>query len=263
MLGIAAAEILLADCQLAVSMVRADGTILFENRAAKDLLGREVTASNSILNSLTVADAWEGLLDKIVREGAQADEPVLLQTPHGNAEVCYVTAIPQFTGEGTLDCLLCVWATRRKALSPALSCTDSGTLAEYTRDLEQVLEHRTYQNLLAAEQNEFARDALDVLPVGILVVSRTGQILYRNHAMTDDFGLRPSDYLQLDVQHILAADLVSAFDQVITTNTRRFLYSRDPGDLPAAVDLLPVLRMNTAHRVLFQFSRCDHGGGTA
>jgi PAS domain-containing protein len=255
MIEAATAEILLGTGHLAVSLVQPDGEILFENRAARDMLGLGSTVSKTITESLTIPNEWEDLIGKVKHQGTLADEPVLLQTSHGDAELFYVTAIPQFTKSGALDRLLCIWATRRGAVAPPLNSTDTGTLTEYTRDLEQVLEHRTYQNLLAAEQSEFARDALDVLPVGILLASADGQILYRNHAMSDTFGLRPADYPELDVAHVLDDQVCEAFAVVIAQATRRFLITTDPGGNPATVDLLPLIRTGAVQRVLFQFAR--------
>jgi len=262
MLEVATAQVLLSSGHLAVSLVRPDGTVLFENSLARQMLGREAAPSKSVRDSLTTPSEWEELVSKTERTGTLEDEPLLLQTPHGNAELYYITVVPQFSAAGTLERLLCVWAARRNE-APRPAATESDSLTDYTRDLEEVLEHRTYQNLLAAEQNEFARDALDILSVGILVVSRDGEIIYRNQAMSDAFGLRPGDYIQLDVHHVLAPELADAFAAVVVSGTRRFIQSADPGGLPAAVHLQPLLRMNSVQKVVLEFSRPTESGGTA
>ncbi|HEY3296982.1 MAG TPA: PAS domain-containing protein [bacterium] len=249
------ARILSGNGQFAVSLIRPDGGVEFENQAAKDLLGRQSGMSLSILESLTVPGGWDEMMARLALEGTLDSVPVLLQTSHGDAELCYVTAIPQYSREGTLESVLCAWGTRRDAAATG----NAENLADYTRDLESVLEHRTYQNLLAAEQNEFARDALDVLPTGILVASVDGEICYRNRSMGNEFGLHPADYLQLDISHVLSSDVAQAFEQVVENGSRRFLYGVDPGGLPAAVDLLPLLRLGRTQKVVVQFRRAKRG----
>jgi len=263
MLEAALANTLLNRNHLPMSLIRPDGNVLYENRAAKEMLGQDGTTSRSILDVLTVTESWHTIRERVATEGTVLDEPILLQTRHGDAEVCYVTAIPMYDRQGVLDRLLCIWATRRQATSQEPMPHSEDSDDDYTRDLEQVLEHRTYQNLLAAEQNEFAREALDALPVGILIASATGDIIYRNRAMSDDFGLRPQDYLQPDVQHVLAEDLVAAHSQAMEIATRRIVCSLDPGGHAAVVSLVPLLRLNATQRVLFQFSRSDGKEGVA
>ncbi len=81
------ADILLGNSHLAVSLVRPSGEILYENRLARDLRGRDHTPEASILDSLTVPSAWTDILDKLADTGRLEDEPVLLQTLHGDAEL--------------------------------------------------------------------------------------------------------------------------------------------------------------------------------
>ncbi len=168
---------------------------------------------------------------------------------------CYLTMLPQYGADGQREAFLCLWAVRRKALTSAIQATDTGTLSEYTRELEELLEHRTYQNLLAAEQNESARDALDLLTVGVLIAGRDGSLLYRNRALADEFGIKPAQFLHPSVQHMLEPAAVEAFHAVVETGLRRCLISRDPAGEPAAIELLPLLRAGQAQRVILQFSR--------
>jgi PAS domain-containing protein len=255
-MDVAAAEILLENGHLPVSLVRPSGEILYENRTARQLLGHEGDASpGSVLTALTVPASWEEILKKVMQSQPVEDEAVLLQTLHGDAELAYLTALPQYDSGGQLGVLMCVWASHRKALTSTLAATNTGTLSEYARELEELLEHRTYQNLLSAEQNEFARDALDALSAGILIASRTGEILYRNRAMTDQFGWHPANYIRLDVAHVLQPDLKEAFDRTVSDGLRSFCTSLDPGGCRAAVDILPLLRAGKVQRVVFQFSR--------
>jgi PAS domain-containing protein len=249
------ADILLGNSHLAVSLVRPSGEILYENRLARDMRGRDAAPAASIVDSLTVPSAWDEILAKLTDTGHVEDEPVLLQTLHGDAELCYLTLQPQYDADGQREALLCLWAVRRKALTSPLQSTDTGTLSEYTRELEELLEHRTYQNLLAAEQNESARDTLDLLTVGVLIAGPDGSLLYRNRAMADEFGIKPAQFLQPTVQHMLEPAAVSAFREVVETGLRRCLIGCDPGGSAAAIELLPLLRAGQVQKVIVQFSR--------
>jgi PAS domain-containing protein len=249
------ADILLGNSHLAVSLVRPSGEILYENRLARDMRGRDLAPGASILDSLTVPSTWTEILAKLGELPRLEDEPVLLQTLHGDAELCYLTMLPQYRADGQRDSLLCLWAVRRKALTSAVQATDTGTLSEYTRELEELLEHRTYQNLLASEQNESARDALEVLTVGVLIVGRDGNLLYRNRSMADEFGIKPAQFLQPSIQHMLEPAAVEAFRDVVETGLRRCLLSHDPGGAPAALEFLPLVRAGQVQRVVVQFSR--------
>jgi PAS domain-containing protein len=258
LMDVAVAEILLENGHLPVSLVQPDGTIVYENHSARQLLGHEnSSAPVSLHSSLTVPSYWEEMLAKITAQGRVEDEAVLLQTLHGEAEVAYMTATPQYDSAGRLNALLCVWASHRKAFASSLSSTNTGTLSEYTRELEELLEHRTYQNLLSAEQNEFARDALDALTVGIMIVSREGDILYRNRAMIDVFGWQSAGYLRMSVENVFIPELIEAFRQTVANGLRHYRSAPDPGGRAAHVDLLPLLRAGTVQRVVVQFSRSE------
>jgi PAS domain-containing protein len=260
LMDVAAAEILLENGHLPVSLVRPSGEILYENRTARQLLGHESdTAAGSVLSCLSVPASWEEILQKILKSKNVEDEAILLQTLHGDAELAYLTALPQYDADGQIGVLLCVWASHRKALTSSLTATNTGTLSEYARELEELLEHRTYQNLLSAEQNEFARDALDALSVGILIISHTGEILYRNRTMTDQYGWYPQNYVRLDAVHVLPADLKEAYDRCCQNGLRAYCRSLDPAGRPADVDLLPLLRAGKVLRVVFQYSRGGAG----
>jgi len=193
------------------------------------------------------------VLEKVSEGKDVIDEPLLLDTHHADAELCYLTVFPQRDAEARLQSLLCIWAARKDALShPSITGNDSGN---YTRELEEMLEHRTYQHLLAAEQNEFAGQVLDVLPVGVLVLSLEGDIVYRNQAMTDDFGLRPADYLQPNILHFLPPDLCEAFQHVVKTSLRSFQIGTDPAGIAAAIDILPLIKVGTIQRIVMVFTR--------
>ena len=262
MLEVDTARVLLGQGQLAVSLVRPNGAILFENPNARELLGREAMPSNSVRQSLTAPGEWDEIISDVTRGAAVSDRPILLQTPHGNAELYYVTVIPQYDSKGTLDRLLCMWAARRGEVERGKGSANE-SLDDYTRDLEEVLEHRTYQNLLAAEQNEFARDALDILPFGMLAVSGEGEIIYRNHAMSDRYGFRAGDYVRLDVTHVFDAEIAAAFSEVVATGVRRILHAVDLSGIPAVLQILPLIRVNSVQKVLLVFSRPEDSGDGA
>jgi transcriptional regulator with PAS, ATPase and Fis domain len=258
MIKLSTAEMLLGNGQLAVTLVRPNGDILYENRLAREMMGHEAGAPKSLLASLSASTSWEEIMLKVSQQGTVEDEPVLLQTVHGDADLCYLTAHQQFDENGEVESVVCVWAARRKAVGlPTQS--DTGTLSEYTRDLEELIEHRTYQQLLAAEQSEFAREALDVLPVGIIVAASNGDLVYRNRAMTDEFGLRMSDYLKANVHYMLSPELVQAFDHVVESGLRAFYARQDLGGQDAAVDILPLIRAAKVQKVVIQYRRRTQG----
>jgi PAS domain-containing protein len=259
MLEVGVADLLLGNSHLAVSLVRPSGDILYENRLAREMMGRTGASHISIAQSFTIPQSWTEILEKLDQNNQIEDEPVLLQTLHGDAELCYLTIIPQHNTEGGREALLCLWAVRRKAISSTSQATDTGTLSEYTRELEELLEHRTYQNLLAAEQNESARDALDLLTVGVLIAACDGSLHYRNRAVADDFGVKPANYLQPSISHILEPTAAEAFREVVAPGLRRCIVGHDPAGAPAVMDMLPLIRAGQVQRVIVQFSRLSQG----
>jgi PAS domain-containing protein len=257
-------ERLMLHTEVAVSLVRPDGRIIYENGRARRLLGRDVLPAETVLSSLAVPTFWDELMDRLQHEKSALDLPVLLQTVYGDAELCYASIFPLHDEQGVLDALACVWLARRESPSPSgKGGPDAADVPSYTRDLEGVIEHRTYQHLLAAEQNEYARDALDALPTGILIVSTDGEIVYRNRAMSDDFGLRPADYPEPMVRHFLAPELLELFRRVVDNGLRACAVSTDPGGNAAAVDVLPLLRSGAVKRVALHFCRRLQAEGRA
>jgi PAS domain-containing protein len=254
MIKLSTAEMLLGNGQLAVTMVRPNGDILYENRLAREMMGHEGGTPKSLLQALSTSTSWTDIVHKLEDRGTLEDEPVLLQTVHGDADLCYLTAHRQFDENGEVEAVVCVWAARRKAMGSQIQ-SDTGTLSEYTRDLEELIEHRTYQQLLAAEQNEYAHEALDVLTVGIIVASGSGDVIYRNRAMTEDFGLRLNDYLQPNIRYMLSPELVEAFDHVVQTGLRTYYASPDLAGQEASIDMLPLIRAGKAHKVVIQYRR--------
>lgn len=235
-------------------LIRPDGDVIYENRQANQLW-RERSNAASLLNRLTVASRWSEIIDKLVGDEPVADEPVLLQTAHDEAELNYLTALPQRNSIGELDAVLCVWSARRHGLAGITEETPGETLSEYTRDLEAILEHRTYHHMLRAEQDEHARNVLDHLAVGILIAGTDGAILYRNQAMTDVFGFRPANMLDLHVRHCLSAEALSAFTRAVEMKLRMALRDQDPGGNPAWIECLPLMSGNDVEQMVLQYSR--------
>lgn len=245
-------ETLLSDGRFAVTLVRPDGEILYESPVARKLFDRPRSIGKALKPFLSVPTAWDSIIQRVENGEAIRDEIILLETTHNDAEPCFLTVFPQRSPDSRLESLLCVWGARSNVLE---SSGGSDRLTDYTRDLEELIEHRTYQNLLAAEQNEFAHQVLDILGVGILVLECGGDVLYRNLSMCDIYGLRPAEYLQPNIRHFLPAEIVQSFHNVVETGLRTHLASRDPGGSPADVDIFPLQRAGGVQRVVMQFIR--------
>jgi len=245
-------ESIVSNSRLAVTLVRPDGEILYLSPVARELLARARTGEKSLPAFMTVPTVWEQIVQRTERGETITDEYVLLETIHGDGDLCYLTVLPQRGADGHLESLLCVWAARQNALA---ACHGGGSLSDYTKELEELLEHRTYQHLLAAEQNEFAQQVLGLLGVGLIILSREGEVLYRNAAMSDDFGLRPAEYLQPNIRHFMSTEVTQSFHEVVETGTRVHHLTQDPGGFPAFVDILPVVRAGAVQRVVLQFTR--------
>jgi PAS domain-containing protein len=252
MTNIASVESIVANSRLAVTLARPDGEILYLSPVARELLNRARIGETKLQAFLTVPTAWEQIVGRAARGETIKDENVLLETVHGDAELCYLTVVPQRASDGSLQFLLCVWAARQNALA---ACNGGDSLSDYTNELEELLEHRTYQHLLAAEQNEFAQHVLGLLSVGLIILSREGEVLYRNTAMCDDFGLRPAEYLQPNIRHFMPSEVVASFHEVVESCARAHYFTSDPGGHEAWVDILPVVRAGTVQRVVLQFTR--------
>jgi PAS domain-containing protein len=245
-------EALITNRRLAVMLMRPDGEIIYESPIARELLDRPRSSGRSLLPFLTVPTAWEDIVQRVERGEQIHDETVLLETVHGGSDLCYLTVFPQRSAAGGLESLLCVWGARMNALATVSS---GENLTDYTRDLEELIEHRTYQNLLAAEQNEFAQQVLDVLGIGILILSSDGDVLYRNVSMCDEYGLRPAEYLQPNIRHFMPAAVAQSFQHVAETGLRTHHFTQDPGGSPVLVDILPLLRAGSVQRIVMQFVR--------
>jgi PAS domain-containing protein len=252
MTNAASAESIVINSRLAVTLVRPNGEILYLSPVARELLDRARIGPTSLPAFLTVPTVWDQIAGRAERGETIKDEYVLLETIHGDADLCYLTVLPQRGADGHVQSLLCVWAARQNALAAANS---GESLGDYTKELEELLEHRTYQHLLAAEQNEFAQQVLGLLGVGLIILSREGEVLYRNAAMCDDFGLRPAEYLQPNIRHFMSGEVVESFHEVVEQGTRVHHLTQDPGGFPASVDLLPVVRAGAVQRVVLQFTR--------
>jgi PAS domain-containing protein len=258
MISTSALEALLGSGGFAVSLARPDGRVLYENELARSQLGRVGPATEyTLLDLFTVPFRWHEIIGKILSGEPVADEPVVIHTEQSDAQTCYLTALPQYDSSGTLDHVLCIWASRKNALSSSARGAEEQRLG-YTRDLEALLEHRTYQHLLITEQNQRAKEVLDTLPVGILVASLAGDVLYLNRAMTDIYGLRPANYLKPNIRYFLRPDLVEIFDRVAESGMRRWEGGVDPGQKAAGIDFLPLLAQGTVERIALQFSRLEN-----
>jgi PAS domain-containing protein len=246
------AESIMVNSRLAVTLVRLDGEILYMSPVARELLDRARSGEKRLQAFLTVPAEWEEIVQRAGRGEIIQDEHVLLETIHGDVDLCNLTVLPQRGRDGHVESLLCVWAARQNVLAAG---NGGQGLSDYAKELEEVLEHRTYQHLLAAEQNEFAQQVLSLLSVGLVILSREGEVLYRNTAMCDDFGLRPAEYLQPNIRHFMTPEVVQSFHEVVENGTRAHHATRDPGGFAVLVDVLPVVRAGVVQRVVMQFTR--------
>lgn len=245
-------ESIMANGRLAVTLVRPNGEILYESPIARSLLAREFSSAKSLLPFLAVPSTWENIVQRAERGESIKDEPILLEIVRGVSDLCYLTVLSQRDTSGELESLLCVWAARQNALSTG---EQSGSLHEYTRELEGLLEHRTYQHLLTAEQNEFAQQVLDILSVGLLILNRDGDVVYRNMAMTDTFGFKPAEYLQPNIHHFMPPPVWQSFREVVEHGMRLHHFGTDPGGTKAFIDILPVEKAGMVQRVVMLFTR--------
>jgi transcriptional regulator with PAS, ATPase and Fis domain len=243
---------------LAVVLTNAQGEILYENLIARQLLGH-VESQSAALPEYFVADyTWAELLEKIRNGGALEDETVVLHTAFSDADLCYLNAFPFFNEEQDIEAVLCLWSARRGAVQHHADSNDeNNAIQDYIRELEGLLEHRTFQRMLAAEKNEFAAEALESLPVGIIVADIYGHIVFRNRAMEDIYGLRLAEFIQPHLQKILNPDLWTLFCHVAESGLRRAQATVDPGGLPAIAELLPLAKNGHVEKVVVQFCRGD------
>jgi PAS domain-containing protein len=240
----------------ALTLIKPDGEILFENSLARSLFPHENPTRSTIFSRFSAPHIWNEILKKVKDNQAIIDEPVAMRTVHSEADVLYLTVTVQFSDEKT-DLLCCIWSARQRA-ADSLSAT---SLSDYTRELEEVIEQRTFQQILVAEQNTQARTVLDALPVGILVVSDTGEVLYRNRSMSDVFGLNLHEYMEHNLRCFLPPEALETFAAVAKNGRRAHLRSTDPGGHPALVDILPLLSSSELPQFAFQFRRSSDNGG--
>lgn len=256
------ADTLLGQGRFAITLARPNGDILYENELARNRLYPNFSQpGHSLLPLLTVPWRWNEIIEKLLHDDPVSDEPVFLLSEREDAEPCYLTAFPQFNAVGELDSVICVWTSRRQALTPYINPQESESVTEYTRNLEALLEHRTYQQLLTSEQNEFARDVLDALPMGILLLDTKGEIVYRNRAMSDLFGLQTSEFLKPNIFEIFPRRITHHFLRVVETGLRAFGEGKDLGGKDTALDFLPLQRAGQVQRVAIVFSRSSQGNG--
>jgi PAS domain-containing protein len=241
---------------LAIVLTDTQGEILYENLIARQLFGHQVGRPKALLEYFVGEYAWAEILEKIRSRGGVEDESVVLRTTFADADLCYLNAFPFFNEDQEIEAVFCLWSARRGAIQPHAGEQDeSNAIQDYIRELEGLLEHRTFQRMLAAEKNEFAAEALECLPVGILVADVHGQIIFRNRAMEDIYGLRLTDYIQPHLQKILHPDLWTLFCQVADAGLRRAQATLDPGGMPAQAELLPLAKNGHVEKVVVQFCR--------
>ena len=256
MLTAVTTQALLGSCEQAIALIRPDGDIIFENEPARTLWAQRA-AGHSLLDRLTVASRWSEIVLQLSGGDPVTDEPVLLRTVNNDADLAYLTALPQNNAQGDLDSVLCIWSARRNGLSGIRHDLTGETVSGYTRDLEAILEHRTYQHMLVAEQDEHARQVLDHLSVGILIANPGGNILYRNQAMSDVFGFRALDLPELHVRYCMSPAAQAMFQQVADTGLRGVVVDLDLGGCPAQIELLPMTKAGDIEQIVLQYSRVN------
>jgi len=244
----------------ALTVIRPDGTIVYENRSARELLGHRQSTAANIMDFLTTRSEWDTILLRLEQSKVE-NQPVLLQTTHGDTDLCYLTATPQRDEVGQIEDLICVWSVRNNPVDIIPASADNAELNRYVQDLEKLIEHRTYQQVLAAEQNEFLSEVIEIVPEGLLVVSPDGDVLYRNRAMNDDFGLRTAEYGQPNIRYFLSSDICGIVWRTVETGLRACTVGPDPGGLDAMVDILPLLRAGAVRQIVLHFRRVKEGIG--
>lgn len=246
-------DVLMGNGRFALSLIHPSGDIVYENKLTREMFpdpGEKPAAAR-----FAVPSRWQELMDQMTSGEPVTDEPVLVKGIHSCAEMCYLTIFPQYNPEGTLDSLICLWASRRSALLQASEAGEDYASTDYARDLEAILEHRTYQQMLAAERNETAKDVLDVLPVGVVIADSDGTIQYLNRAMSDVFGLDPHLITAPTLRQCFSEDVGRTVSEVFESGRRSVLDSTDPGGRPVTVDVLPVLQGGEVKQVALQLGR--------
>jgi PAS domain-containing protein len=247
------ADLLQSNGELPFSIAKPDGDLVFENAAARRLFNRADSAPTSVPATLSSPTSWNDVLQTLAEGKSVTDHPMLVRTAHSDTDVCYLTVFPQWNADHHPEALLCVWAARRHALQTLQA--DGTPSDDYIHSLEGVIEHRTYQQLLSAEWNELAREVLDVLPVGILLASLDGRVVYRNRAVVDTFGLRLTDYPEPNIRFFLSPDAQRTFQNAAEKGLRGQCSDKDPGGRAALIDVLPIFQQNDVQRIAVQFER--------
>ncbi|MBU0507484.1 hypothetical protein KKH27_01425 [bacterium] len=252
---------LLCQGPFAITIVLPCGTIVYRNHNAGKLLGPKSNPKASLAECFASPSAWDSIQSKIAGGNEVVDEPVLLQTIHSDTDIYYLTVYPERSETGETDEWVCVWSSHKDRVIVGQRGPDAGTLAQYVHDLEKMIEHRAYQQVLVAEQNEFLGEVVDALPQGLVVSTVDGDVIYRNRAMMEDYGLRPSDYGRPHIRYFLSHAVCEAFAQVACTALRACQIGADPHGIPAVIEILPLIRAGEVRYVVLVFSR--PGGGEA
>lgn len=244
----------------AVTILHPDGRVIYGNATAKLLFGGNANPDAAIAGVLASPSDWDSLTAKLAVGKAVMDEPVLTQTRHSDTDIAYLTIYPERDENDAVIELVCLWSSHKERLTTVPEHTDAGTLSQYVHDLEKMIEHRAYQQVLAAEQNEYLSEVAEALPMGLAVATVEGDVIYRNRAMMEDFGLRASDYGRPNIRYFLSREVCGLFHEVGKSGLRRWRADRDPSGKPVHVDLLPLLRAGEVQRIVILFSRPAEGG---
>jgi hypothetical protein len=246
---------LLGLSNFSVCLVRPDGDLLYMNSHARALFCPSGPASGRITRFFAIESTWSELVTRVSGDEPVGDEPVLMNTASTSNELSFLTLLPQRNSAGEVDALLCVWATRRNALADHPESLNTEGVDEYTRDLEAILEHRTYRQLILGDLLEHSRKALDVLSVGILIADATGRILYHNHAVADAFGFRRTELPEPNVRYLLTQDQQPLFARVLRTGFRESLECAAPDGSPLLMEFLPLIEQDDISAVVIQYTR--------
>lgn len=243
-----------------VTILRRDGVVVYRNLTADLLLGQGVQAGASITATLTSPSDWDLVMAKLAEGTAIVDEPILLQTIHSDTDIAYLTIYPERDESGEIVELVCLWSSHKERMTVSPESADVNSLSQYVHDLEKMIEHRAYQQVLTAEQNEFLSEVAEALPLGLVVATVEGDVIYRNRAMMEDFGLRASDHGRPNIRYFLSRDVCEVFAEVGRTGLRRWRADHDPLGQPVDVDMLPLIRAGEVKHVVLLFSRREDRG---
>lgn len=239
----------------AVTILRPDGVVVYRNMTANLLFGRGARIGASIREVLTSPSGWDAVAAKLAESTGVVDEPVLLQTNYSDTDVAYLTIYPERDEQGTMVELICLWSSHKERMTASPKEAGIDALSQYVHDLEKMIEHRAYQQVLTAEQNEFLGEVAEALPIGLVVATVEGDVVYRNRAMMEDFGLRASDYGRPNIRYFLSREVCELFAEVGRSGLRRWQADFDPLGKPSEIEMLPLIRAGEVKRILILFSR--------